>query len=151
MYVKVPRLELPRIINWEMIKIFAKEYTGARPGLVKTEPTINRRVTLGSFPAKLLQSPASSDYIITLSGSKCFGVTDSYSHDRIVVAPSSLLRLGSGLTLASVSLISLGFHSHISMRGDCIVNPHPSFWGMLLREAAVLRTNRFHLFSYDYS
>jgi hypothetical protein len=23
-YVKVPRLELPRIINWEMIKIFAK-------------------------------------------------------------------------------------------------------------------------------
>ena len=75
MYVKVPRLELPRIINWEMIKIFAKVYTGANPGRVKTA------VVLRTNRFRLLSRSylRRSDYIIILADVECFEATSLYS------------------------------------------------------------------------
>jgi len=77
-YVKMPKPPLP-MVTWDMLMRFAKEYTGANPGLVKTEPTMNNCVSTDSFPINLCVLPCSSDYIIILSDAECFGVTDSYS------------------------------------------------------------------------
>ena len=75
-------------------------------------------VTLGSFPSKLYTLPCSSDYIIIHLGCRVLREHCSLLPYGIVVAPSSLLRLGSGLTLArcfpEFSLLSL---THLYVRG----------------------------------